>query len=241
MALIVCKECENKVSNKAKTCPNCGAKVPKKTSLFTWLVLLFIVLVVYGAAKAPSKPHNQVQLASSNANSEKANSPAQAEATVKTPPPKPAWETSVSKDEMTGKFSAYASSPMISPTQRMEFPYSDVRSWMGVGCDNESEWAYFGFTTSPNLTKDETKDGYNLISTRIKWDNQVEEVKLTQEWGSKFIHFSRNASALSKISQSGTVLLELHWHGQQSTYFEYSLQGSSKAISQIREQCAANK
>lgn len=37
------------MSSKAKACPKCGAKPQKKTSLVTWLVLIFIVLIVYFA------------------------------------------------------------------------------------------------------------------------------------------------------------------------------------------------
>lgn len=44
MALIKCKECGANISTKAKSCPSCGAVAPKRTSIFTWLVLIFIVL-----------------------------------------------------------------------------------------------------------------------------------------------------------------------------------------------------
>ncbi len=46
MALIKCKECGENVSSKAKACPNCGAKPPAQTSLFTWLVLFTILYLV---------------------------------------------------------------------------------------------------------------------------------------------------------------------------------------------------
>ena len=49
MALVNCKECGEKVSSKAKACPNCGAKPPPQTSLVTWLVLIIIVIVVVPA------------------------------------------------------------------------------------------------------------------------------------------------------------------------------------------------
>jgi hypothetical protein len=47
MALIKCKECGKEVSSNAKTCPNCGNKMPKKTSIATWIiggVFLFVVV-----------------------------------------------------------------------------------------------------------------------------------------------------------------------------------------------------
>lgn len=234
MALVKCKECGEDVSTKAKACPKCGAKAPKKTSLFTWLVLFFIIFIVYAANQSPTST-------TSSKSSTVSSSSQKSDSTKKVAPPKPSWGTSTSKDEMTGKFSAYVHSPTAYPSKKMSFPYSDVNSWMGVGCDNESEWVYFGFNSAPNLTKDETKDGYNLIKTRIRWNDQVENVTLTQDWGAKFIHFRNDASAISKISASSTALLELHWHGQQPTYFEYSLNGSSKAIAEIRVKCAAKK
>ena len=42
MALVECRECKNEISKSAKTCPRCGAK-PRRTSKFTWLVLIIFV------------------------------------------------------------------------------------------------------------------------------------------------------------------------------------------------------
>jgi len=45
MALTKCKDCGNEVSKKATSCPKCGAplkKQKKKTSSFTWLVIILI-------------------------------------------------------------------------------------------------------------------------------------------------------------------------------------------------------
>ncbi len=219
MALVECKECGESVSTKAKTCPRCGAEAPKKTSFFTWLVLLFIVFIVYSAGQSPTPTTNtksSIEL------------------------PRPSWTISTHKDEMTNKFSAYAHSPTAYPLRKMSFPYDDVDSYMGVGCDSENEWVYFGFNISPNLTKDEIEDGYNLIKTQIKWNNQVEDVTLTQDWGAKFIHFQDGGAAISKIAASSTALLKLHWHGQQSSHFKYSLSESSRAIAEIKAKCSAN-
>jgi hypothetical protein len=148
------------------------------------------------------------------------------------------WNTSLSKDEMTGKKSAYASSPITAPSKRMEFPYGDTKAWVGVGCDGTTEWAYVGFNTPPNLSNTDTKDGYNLISTRIKWGEKVENITLTQEWSAKFIHFRDDKSIISNIAKSNSVLLELNWHGHGNIYFKFSLSGSSAALKKIRNECA---
>lgn len=44
MALIKCKECSKQISSKAKSCPHCGALTPKKTSVLTWILFVFIGL-----------------------------------------------------------------------------------------------------------------------------------------------------------------------------------------------------
>ncbi len=42
MALCKCKECGNKVSTKAKTCPSCGAPIKKRTSVLTGCLAIII-------------------------------------------------------------------------------------------------------------------------------------------------------------------------------------------------------
>lgn len=46
MTLILCKECKKQVSDEAKTCPSCGAAVPKPMSRWKWLVLGLFTIVV---------------------------------------------------------------------------------------------------------------------------------------------------------------------------------------------------
>ena len=53
MALIKCKECGTEISKKAKECPKCGAPAKKKTSLFTWIVTIFIGLWFIGYLANP--------------------------------------------------------------------------------------------------------------------------------------------------------------------------------------------
>ena len=145
------------------------------------------------------------------------------------------WTLSSSRDEMTGEVSWYAISPEVAPTKPMVFPYSDVTAKLCIGFDGKDEWAYFRFSTAPNLSDTKTKSGYNAIETRIKWDDEVTSVQLTQDWGAKFIHFSANKTAISKVAVSKFVLLELNWYGQGKVYFQFPLAGSSDAIKGARE------
>lgn len=150
---------------------------------------------------------------------------------------KNSWSTSISEDEMTKRKSAYAVSPNIYSTRNMSFPYEGTQAWLGVACDSKSEWAYIGFTESPNLLNTDTESGYNIIKTRVRWGNEIEKVRFSQDWGSKFIHFSNNKYAISKLSSSKNALLELSWHGQSQVYFDFPLTGSTAAIAKIRSIC----
>jgi hypothetical protein len=46
MALTKCSECATEISTKAEKCPKCGAKAKKKTSVFTWIIAIIVVLGV---------------------------------------------------------------------------------------------------------------------------------------------------------------------------------------------------
>jgi hypothetical protein len=83
------------------------------------------------------------------------------------------WETSVTKDEMTGEKAYFAQSKNTSPTEKMDFPYHNVEAWLGIVCNGKKERAGIGFTESPNLVNTDIHDGYNLVNARIKWDDKV--------------------------------------------------------------------
>lgn len=147
------------------------------------------------------------------------------------------WRNTVSRDEMTGEVSAYAISPSASPTRPMAFPYNDVTGFLAFGCNGNSEWAYIGFSEEPNLTNQSIQDGYSSFRMRIKWDDEIETVQMTQPWGSRFLHFRSYAPAIAKMISSNTVLVELDWYGSGKTYFRFSLAGSSNAIARARASC----
>jgi hypothetical protein len=65
MALKNCKECGHQISSKAKTCPNCGAKI-RRTSLFTWLVFAFVLAIVLSSIYSPPGTDDQRASATSS-------------------------------------------------------------------------------------------------------------------------------------------------------------------------------
>jgi len=231
MAIVKCKECGKNLSNKAASCPHCGAKMPRKTSLLTWLVLAFILYGVYIFSK---DTENVSQAAdSSGSSSTTVSDKPKVNPSVKLPQ----WTNTDSTDEMSGKRSAYTLSPTITPNRPMEFPYSNVDSWLVVGCTKSSEWAYVGFSRAPNLVDTENGDGYNVIKARVKWGESLDRETFTQKWSAKSIHFDNYETAIQKISASGGMMLELKWHGQGAVHFSYPLDGASKAIGEMRAAC----
>ena len=142
------------------------------------------------------------------------------------------WSISSEKDEMSEEISWYANSPTVTATEEMGFPYKGTKAWIGVGYDGDNTWAYFGFTNQPNITNDDTKDGYNVIPVRIKFDDDIKKTFLRQDWGSKFLHI-RNKNLIEDIKKHKTLLLELKWHGEDEVYFEFPLNGSADAINKI--------
>ena len=198
MAMVKCRECGEKVSSKAKVCQHCGVKKPHKTHTGKIITGVFVGSVIAVGVITPPPE------ASSTATTE------QKPKVVKKAVEKPAWQVSAEKDRMTGKINVYASSPVTRPLEQMAPPYHNTKGWVGVGCDGTKEWTYIGFTNQPNITNAKPQRGsYSTINARIKWNETVSNVSLTQDWGSKFIHFKHHGSAIAKLAGSNTVLLQL--------------------------------
>lgn len=142
------------------------------------------------------------------------------------------WVVQETKDEMTGKSQVYAISSSVSPTKTLDFPYSDLKSYIGVGCESGKLWVYAGFTIKNNITHDN-----GVISTRIKWDDDISNIKLSTEPASKAVYFPHDNLILKKLVKSNKLLIEYPWYGEGNIYFNYPLKGSNVAIKKIAELC----
>jgi hypothetical protein len=54
VALIDCKECGNKISNKATACPSCGVVLPKRVGLVGWIFAAFFGMWIFSMVLASS-------------------------------------------------------------------------------------------------------------------------------------------------------------------------------------------
>lgn len=67
MAMTTCRECKAEISEKAKTCPSCGAPNKARTSFITYLVLVIFAGIIFAAATDEKTPEELAARAESDA------------------------------------------------------------------------------------------------------------------------------------------------------------------------------
>lgn len=86
MALVKCKECGNKVSNKAGKCPHCGVKITKHLSFFEVVVALFFAWILISIAvnsdKTTTPEVESKQIANEAPSEATSEAPAQSETKI---------------------------------------------------------------------------------------------------------------------------------------------------------------
>lgn len=111
MAIKPCKECGAPVSDKAESCPMCGAKQPKATSVLTWVCVGILGLAAIIWMYSDKTPGTSSGAVSTTQATESEN--------VK---PKN-WQYETSKDEMRGIESKFATT-VSTNTVDFDFPYN---------------------------------------------------------------------------------------------------------------------
>lgn len=234
MALVKCKECGHEISKKAKTCPNCGAKNGPKhyslLSLIVWLFIGYLVYIIFTSFSDISENPTSGDLSNYQQESQSAQQSVPQETKL-------IWSISQSKDKITKDVQFFLNSRNVSSVESLGFPYNGVQSWIAVACDKDSYWTYFGFTKEPNISKDETKDGYSTSRNRVVWDESQDTLTLNQEWNSEFMRVAFKKDFINKLRKHKKLMLELNWHGEGQVYFEHDLTGSSVFIDDLFKKC----
>lgn len=125
MALIECRECKSNISDKAESCPQCGAKQPKKTSVFTWIMAGIFGILVYSCTIG--KSNYVTPIVSAPTTPVTASTTSQAPESQPLSSPKPEgiskWEYDNGVDDMSGKprVSAFINSE---DKLKFDFPYN---------------------------------------------------------------------------------------------------------------------
>lgn len=116
--LIQCKDCGNQISRNAESCPNCGAK-NKKTSIITWLALIFIgIPVLWSVFSGASNDSDTTSLETESTSTVSTTEPNE----VQPPAPVSNWTYSDSTDEMRGTVSNFAQTTSLNQIQ-LDSPY----------------------------------------------------------------------------------------------------------------------
>lgn len=158
MKLLKCTACDSQISKKAKTCPHCGHPV-RRTTLFTWIVTVVALLVMYSCVTAPETPTTPHVTASKSVKSssleEKENTPFSN------------WSYSLTEDKMEGESIYFARTDSLN-TATFGFPYSGAQH------------ATLTLRTHPRYGKDlifsiergQFLCGYNNCTVLVKFDDK---------------------------------------------------------------------
>ena len=138
------------------------------------------------------------------------------------------WSTTYFVNEWGDRSGNGAKSRQLGPETPMGWPYDDVEGQVIVQCRGPMAW--IRFTDSPNLTGDETRDGYSVSHLPVRLDGQATRWRVTQNWGGNDLNLPR--SAINAFRRSKTFEIILPWYGEGNVRFKWDLTGSSEMISE---------
>ncbi len=219
--LIQCKDCGHQISKNAASCPNCGAK-PKRTSIITWLALIFIGIPVLMAVF-------------SNSSNDEISTPTETESTSmsladtesnETTVPEPAsnWDYEESKDEMRGSVSYFAQSSSINNI-RLDFPYEGGTSLFLIVRNTPDNVNEVLFSTNNGQLWCE----YNNCYMSAKFDNgEVKRYPLARAaaGSSETMFLDGSIEAfIQDLKKSNTAMLEIGFFNYGNQQFEFETSG----------------
>lgn len=152
------------------------------------------------------------------------------------------WLISEDTDEMTGKSDHYASSGSVSPTKPIRGTYSDVKSWIGVGCNTDKDiWIYNGHT-SLNIVGGKYVAGIKAYDRRVKFDGgDIQSLMFIKPSTSNFLLLRDGSGGtmrfVNSIKKNNNVLIESNWYKSGDSMFRFDLKGSTKAVNKIFSKC----
>ena len=217
MAVTKCKFCGQVNNTDSGVCSTCASTFRKRRTCLGCAVLVVISLLILifierslgkSAGSAVDNPQTR----------------------------KSQWNHSFVIDEMSGKKLGQATSSVVGPAKPMDFPYHNTKARLGVRFSSAGvvDRVFIEFNISPNLLGGDVGDGYHDYIIRFKWDNEIEEVTLRQDWGSKFLYFIDYSSTIDRIKSSSQVRIELQWHGNDNVYFDIPMNGAKYAMREAR-------
>lgn len=147
------------------------------------------------------------------------------------------WSFQVKENPMDNTKSIYLFTDEASSNPKMNFPHNNTRVSLVFACSNMKKWSFFAFNESPILNNKSIKSGYDEITTRIKFGNNIENIQLIHEWGQTALHVKNDYLFRHTLSGNLELLLELDWYGEGKVYFKINTTGFIKKFKELNEQC----
>lgn len=212
MVLKSCKECGNQVSDKAESCPQCGAKVKKEVPRWAvWLVFISITMAIFASCQSSNSPPSS---ASSNSDSGLASEP------------KSNWVSNSSTDEMRGTKTQTTYTSSVNKVN-FEFPYSGGSNLNLMVRNNASQKDVI-ITISKGQFLCGMIDGCEV---NFKFDNNpVQSITMVESDSHDsdilFIKYPKTAnSVIQKLKTSQKLIIEPKFYQEGSKQFTFELSG----------------
>jgi len=145
------------------------------------------------------------------------------------------WTLLYAQDEMTGEKTWYVSSSIVFPTEKLSFPYQNMAGRLVILYDPIKNIDMVALMLNSILSLEDGVlygDGF-LYTTRVKWDDKVEDVRIFNGIFEKNVLFVDSEYIVKNMRSSKTMLLELNLFSGGSVYFKFDLTGVSEAIDQL--------
>ena len=229
MALLKCRECGADVSDRAKSCPSCGAPVGGGG----WKILFWVaVLCSIAAMSAYLLQDKPVKITKDEL--AKAKSQLAKDLGLK-------WSFSESVDEMSGDKSYSTSSPLAYPGRVLSFPYRDLYSYISISCDKNGVSAMVYFSSSLSLVNAEFKRGAFRVESRTKWGDELNTTKFKFFSGGSALYPTHEKLFASQLVKATDLKIETHWKTAGTVVWDYSLNGASENIKRLSKTCKGLK
>ena len=213
MAIKPCKECGAPVSDKAESCPMCGAKQPKATSVLTWVcvgILGLAAIIWMYSDKTPGTSSGAV-------------STTQATGSENVKPKN--WQYETSKDEMRGIESKFATT-VSTNTVDFDFPYNGgsklILALRKRGSDVD---------VMVSITKGQILCGIQNCEAAFKFDDgAVQSITMSEPDSHAsdllFVAYDKTESKIiSQLKNSKKLVIEVPFYQQGKKQFTFDVSG----------------
>ncbi|MEZ2773477.1 zinc ribbon domain-containing protein [Acinetobacter pseudolwoffii] len=213
MAIKPCKECGAPVSDKAESCPMCGAKQPKETSVLTWVCVGILGLAAIIWMYSDKTPSTSSGVVSTTQATESEN--------VK---PKN-WQYEASKDEMRGIESRFATT-VSTNTVDFDFPYNGGSKLILALRKRGSE-----VDVMVSITKGQILCGIQNCEAAFKFDDgAVQSITMSEPDSHAsdllFVAYDKTESKIiSQLKNSKKLVIEVPFYQQGKKQFTFDVSG----------------